>query len=248
MAWVNKAIGGYSTGSGEARTNANKIVDLLQPYGFSLRSICAILGNIQGESGMNPWRWQGDRVQSVNSISSSVGYGLFQFTPPTKYINSTNYNQYYGVGYAPNFSDQPGGQYDGSAQIEFFNDGYYNTWIVAQSNYDYYYTEFSLIGIDISTFYWTTSAEFKSGAKNGVDMPLEYLTGAFELCYERPRDIYAASGYEARCIYTTEWWSYFQNEPPTPDPDPPLPPDPPTPPPHYSTKKMPLWMMLRRYL
>ena len=254
MPWCNKSTGGYNTGSGEGRTNANKVVDILQPLGFSLSSICAILGNIQGESGLNPWRWQSDYVPTVSEFQNWTsaqavlhGYGLFQYTPANKYINSTNYNTYYGLGYAPNFSDQTGGQYDGSAQLEYFNDTFSSSWISAQGNFNYYNNEFLLIGVDISAFYWTSYSDFKTGIKNGVQMPLDHLTGAFELCYERPNNVGAAQSYGSRCNYAQIWWDYFQQEPPTPDPDPPLPPTPPTPP-YNPPGKMKLWMMLRHFL
>ena len=253
MGWNNKSTGGYTTGSAEGRSNANKVLDILQPLGYSLASICGILGNIQGESGLNPWRWQSDHVPTysefynwTSSQASAHGYGLFQFTPANKYINDTNYNAYYGYGYAPNFSNIAGGLYDGSSQLEFFNNTFSSSWINAQSNYNYYYQDFIDIGVDISSFYWASYSEFKTGVKNGVNMTIPQLTGAFELCYERPNSIGAAQSYNARCNYAQTWWDYFQNTPPTPDPDPPLPPTPPTPPP-VARKKMPLWMMLRHH-
>lgn len=39
-----------------------------------------MLGNMQAESSLNPGRWQNDTINS-----SSLGYGLVQWTPSTKY-------------------------------------------------------------------------------------------------------------------------------------------------------------------
>ena len=45
-------------------------------------SINALLGNLQAESTINPGRWQSD-----DPGNTSLGYGLVQWTPSTKYTN-----------------------------------------------------------------------------------------------------------------------------------------------------------------
>lgn len=244
MAWYAKTTGLYGINSAEAIANVTEIVNSLQGKGFSLRSACAIAGNIADESGYNPWRWEGDNVQSVNSISSTVGYGLFQFTPPTNYINSTNYSQYINDGYAPNFSDQAGNPSDGNAQMEFMEDNYYSSYFNTQAGYNRYEPYFTAAGIDISQFYWITEDEMKSGVytSTGNEITIANLTGAFMLCWERPNQVYAPSHYQPRVDAAVHWWDYFNDNPPTP-PDPPVPP--PIPP--YPPRKMPLWMMLRHH-
>ncbi len=78
MAWYAKPRGGYNLYSAEAITN---IFNYRTEFStWSLESVCGMLGNVQAESGFNPWRWQGDRY------GTGRGYGLFQFTPASGYI------------------------------------------------------------------------------------------------------------------------------------------------------------------
>jgi len=46
-------------------------------------AIAGILGNMQGESSINPWRWQEDTTAEEHG-SDDWGYGLVQWTPYTK--------------------------------------------------------------------------------------------------------------------------------------------------------------------
>ena len=62
--------------------NAVYIFSALTAKGWTRESIAAILGNMQAESTINPGRWQGDSVGST-----SLGYGLVQWTPSTNYTD-----------------------------------------------------------------------------------------------------------------------------------------------------------------
>lgn len=66
----------------EMQTNAKYIYKYLSSKGFTLNAICGMLGNMEVESSLNPGRWQSDDVDNT-----SLGYGLVQWTPATKYIN-----------------------------------------------------------------------------------------------------------------------------------------------------------------
>ena len=91
--WHAKPSGGYLLSSPEAEDNMLCIYDCFEPEGYTIEAIAGIIGNMNNESAMNPWRWQGD------SVSMSAGYGLIQFTPASDYINLT------GVPYhSPNLS------------------------------------------------------------------------------------------------------------------------------------------------
>lgn len=109
--WHNKNYGAYSRDSLEAQENVMKIVSELMPLGWTVNAIAGIVGNIEAESGFNPWRWQSD-TQNLTG-----GYGLFQYTPATNYINSSLAQQQ--TGFAPNYPIGNGGQNDGSAQLMF---------------------------------------------------------------------------------------------------------------------------------
>ena len=78
MAWYAKPRGGYNLYSVEAISNIFAYRTEFSTW--SLESVCGMLGNVQAESGFNPWRWQGDRY------GTGRGYGLFQFTPASGYI------------------------------------------------------------------------------------------------------------------------------------------------------------------
>jgi hypothetical protein len=65
----------------QMKLNATYIYSYLLSEGWTLNAICGLLGNMQAESTINPGRWQSDDVGNT-----SLGYGLVQWTPATKYI------------------------------------------------------------------------------------------------------------------------------------------------------------------
>ena len=59
--WHAKNLYGYSRESSEAQDNAVMIYKaLVQSLGWTLNSVSAVLGNMEWESGYNPWRWGWD--------------------------------------------------------------------------------------------------------------------------------------------------------------------------------------------
>lgn len=66
----------------EMTTNASYIYSYLTNSGWKIQAIAAMLGNMQAESTINPGRWQSEAVNNT-----SLGYGLVQWTPATKYFN-----------------------------------------------------------------------------------------------------------------------------------------------------------------
>ena len=71
-----------SLSAAEMQTNAVYIYSSLLNSGWSVNAIAAMLGNIQAESSINPGRWQSNDIGNY-----SMGYGLVQWTPATKYID-----------------------------------------------------------------------------------------------------------------------------------------------------------------
>ena len=65
----------------EMENNAYIFYSVMYNYGFDFKSICAMLGNIQRESGINPGLWQSLKV------NPSMGFGLVQWTPSTNYTD-----------------------------------------------------------------------------------------------------------------------------------------------------------------
>lgn len=78
-----KPSGGYAINSLEGTTNIQRIYDYLHNEGYADNCIVGILGNVYGESALNPWLWEN------NTYNLNNGYGLFQFTPASEYINAT---------------------------------------------------------------------------------------------------------------------------------------------------------------
>ena len=77
MSWTGR--NGYLTES-EMRANGIEVYQYFSSYGWSINAICAMLGNMQSESGVNPGIWEG-------LSPYSGGYGLVQWTPYSKYKN-----------------------------------------------------------------------------------------------------------------------------------------------------------------
>lgn len=73
-------ISGLST---EQKNNAKYIKNFFTQKGWTLESICGMLGNIQVESGIKP---------DIHEIGGGSGYGLTQWTPDTKLKNWANEN------------------------------------------------------------------------------------------------------------------------------------------------------------
>lgn len=159
--WHAKAYGAYGRSSNEAFENAICTYNLLTSLGWTVQAVCAVYGNIEAESGYNPWRWEGDNVASSNS-SPYWGYGFPQFTPATKYIDDENAQA--NDGYGPNYSDWEGNVFDGDSQLRFI-DEYADYSTDNPYGYDIDYDEF----------------------KTGYYSP-EYLAKAWLHNYERPAD------------------------------------------------------------
>ncbi len=159
--WHAKTYGAYARSSTEAFENAICVYNLLTSLGWTLQAMCAVYGNIEAESGYNPWRWEGDSVPSSNE-SPDYGYGFPQFTPSSKYIYDDNAQA--NTGYGPNYTDWSGNIFDGDSQLRFIDE----------------YADYST---DNPYGYNITYDEFKTGYYSP-----EYLAKAWLHNYERPGD------------------------------------------------------------
>lgn len=164
MPWHCKQTGWYLKETTEAYDNALMAYGILRARGWGLLAFCGMWGNVQSESGYNPWRWQGDSILSTNdtyNIEHQTGhaYGLVQWDPASKYLyGGTGYS-----GYAPNYSNQTGGINDGTAQMNFLDDtavssGQY----FPNPNYSYQisYDNYKAATIDQYSVEWITRAWF----------------------------------------------------------------------------------------
>lgn len=62
--------------------NATYIYEYLTSRGWSPTAVCGMLGNMETESTINPGIWQ-----NLDAGNTSLGYGLVQWTPSTKYTS-----------------------------------------------------------------------------------------------------------------------------------------------------------------
>lgn len=73
----------------QTQANAREFYNYMLTQGFNVFAVCAMLGNIQVESGVNPGIWE-----NLNRGNLSGGYGLVQWTPATKVLNWLEENGY----------------------------------------------------------------------------------------------------------------------------------------------------------
>lgn len=195
--WHAKTYGGYDRTSTEAFENAICVYNLLSSLGWTIAAMCAVYGNIEAESGYNPWRWEGDNVPYYGS-SPSYGYGFPQFTPSRKYIMDANAQA--NEGYGPNYADYTGNVYDGDSQLRFI-DVYADYGINPGYNYPITYEQF----------------------KTDTTLSPEYLAKAWLHNYERPRD-QSVSVENYRASIARYWYDllieYDPSEPIPPEPGP----------------------------
>lgn len=123
MAWQAKPTGGYAIGSTAWINNQQEICAmLLKPDSpWTPEAVTGMMGNMQGEGGMNPWRWQNDSYDPT----LQMGYGLYGYTPASKYIGNSVAVKL--PGYGPNLSTTGitagASATDGAAQVAFMNNG-----------------------------------------------------------------------------------------------------------------------------
>lgn len=185
--WYAQSTGGYLRESTEALNNAVMIYRILAARGWTVNAVSAILGNIEWEGGYNPWRWQDDVIIGTADMGSNLhGYGLFQFTPANKYINSTTATRF--VTYNPNYQGHNGSPEDGDAQVKW----------VDESTDQYYAT------LDYPLSY--------SDFKVSTNTP-EYLASVWLRNFERPASYSSEADRQQAARY---WYGVLQDIPPTP--------------------------------
>lgn len=222
--WYAKPAGTYTFSSVEGKSNCFEISDYLSAKGYRVEAIAGILGNMMGESGLNPWIWQ------YNTMSLNSGYGLFQFTPAKDYINGCKDVPFY----APNLSvtQVTAGALptDGIAQLEVFDvdrlikwkDGCWRTYW-DKTKYATEWQRAQQILLTYGNGSRLTMSEFR-----GIN-DLYDATFAFMACFEGPEKPTIAGRYaNARLAYEV----ITGERPPEPTPT--------------KRKKMPLYMYLRR--
>lgn len=226
MAWHAKPYGGYTFSSAEGTENVMAINGMLNQRGYTLEAQGGMIGNIMGESSLNPWRWQSD------TVNYSGGYGLFQYTPARAYINYATAVE----GYAPNLStsSQTSGAdpADGGAQIIVFDENILGKWLGScwRSYWDTStYADLYQLSRDILNTYgdgnYLSMEQFRN-INNLYD-----ATFAFLACFEGP----AIPNMTVRYAYAQTAYAMISGDTPPPGPTPTI------------KRKMPIWMYLKYF-
>ena len=206
MAWVAALTGGFTISSEEGTNNILEMNGQMNSWDMDLNAQAGLLGNVAGESGFNPWRWGMRLVPPYDEfVDPSNGYGLFQWTPSTNYINSNNEDL---PGYGPNMSVTeitPGATpEDGWAQMQFWYDlcSDPNAGVWVTNCWPYYWSDdpnVALPGWAMTTdqyIYWRTYADgvIATYGSNGEVTFDDFLncpdvhaaTFMFMACFEKP--------------------------------------------------------------
>lgn len=220
MSWYAKPSGAYAMSSREGTENVYEIAAYFNVAAYTLEATAGIIGNIDNEGGLNPWRWQSD------SYNLSGGYGLFQFTPASGYIDGARSLP----NYAPNLSTStttPGANpNDGAAQLRAFSTDLLGKWTP-------YWWDAWGTGADFQN--WNRiKRQFFDGnpptmAQFSKMTDVNDAAFTFMVCFERPRYLnpsvrYASAGRAYQII---------SGRPPKPTPS--------------QRKSMPIYFYLRRF-
>ena len=215
MPWHNQNTYGFLRTSQEAQDNAEMVYNALYALGWKCAAICAMLGNVEAESNYNPWRWQWEQILADNDSRIGIvcggntahAYGLCQSDPAANYIYRPVSQS--AAGYGPNYSNNPGSQDDGSAQMVYLN------WVCEN------YTDGSCGGWNQSYLSAIPFATFKV-QEDETNYTIDQLTKIFHDGYERS-DTWSSTG-TTRQAAAHYWYTYFQGYvPPTPPPPTPIP-------------------------
>ena len=213
MTWYAKPRGGYGINSAEGLANIQAMADCWPAWTTEAKA--AAIGNSVHEGGLNPWRWQGD------TVNMSGGYGLFQYTPASGYIN--------GVSWAtPNLSTTSitsgATPEDGEVQCDVMASNYLGKWVPScWRSYWSTSTYADLYAYRQEVLNTWGSGSSISLAQFGQCQDVDAATFIFLACFEGPR----VPNYSAR--KSTAWEIYQILGGSYPPPTPPVPPDPPGP-------------------
>ena len=221
--WYAKPTGAYRLSTVEAKSNMTQISAYLSSKGYSHSAVCGVIGNAYAESGLNPWRWQSDVV------NLSAGYGLFQFTPASGYIDGcADVN-----GYAPNLSTDaqtPGSTpSDGLSQLIVFDTNKLLKWVSTCWRSYWDKTKYA----ELYAMCQTILTNYGDGSRLSIEQfkaidSVQYATLAFLACFEGP----ASPNLPPRVVYANTAYDYlYGSTPPQPGPS--------------TMKKMPIFMMTK---
>lgn len=227
MTWYAKPKDPYDKRSTEGTSNILEMRDILRnDFQWTDEAITGAVANSIYEGGLNPWRWGGD--QYPPTTPGLRGCGLFGFDPYTRYLTlpGSEYMNLSVTEVTPNARADVGSQ-----QVTIMANG---TWGWVSNCWRTYwdssiYTQEYAQRTQVLNTYGdgNTLTEQQYGAINNI----YDAVFAFLACFEGP----ATPNYEARKSVADDVYDIITGHPPTP----------PTP---TTRKKMPVYMMIRKFI
>lgn len=178
----------------DQKQNAREILGYLQPLGWTILAVSAMLGNMQAESFVNPAQWQiGGSIEDPNP-GNVEGFGLVQWTPWQNYPVAPFGDWRAGPNWRTNYLKQLDRlEYERQYDILYPNQG---QWIKINGVYGYMSFD------EFATFMVPESAI--------NDTLLRNLAGYFFSSYER------GTWSSIRGYYAVEWYNYLHEYGPLP--------------------------------
>lgn len=208
MAWNAKPYGGYTMSSAEGTANIWEMYYWMQAAGYTLEAMAAVIANCYNESALNPWRWQSD------TVSYSAGYGLFQFTPASGYINDCSWVDDYAPNLSTSGTTAGARATDGNAQMDVLVNDYLAKWTpYCWRSYWSYDANLDNLRTTILNTWGNGSTITQAQFAQITD--IEAALFCFFACYEGPA---AISGYYARVNDAYTAYQIIGGTPPPPIP------------------------------
>ena len=173
----------YSLTEEQKLANAHLIYERLHGYGWSDCAIAGLLGNVASEGLLNPdcWNYYPNK-SSCGMTNTDGGYGICQWTPATKYTNSS---------YCPS-NRTTNATANGNGQVDFLN-SYEAQWLTVNG---YTYSDFK--------------ANNESPEKSAKDFACFYEGHCKS--YDVWISNYGSTSWNARQTRAREWYNKIVNE------------------------------------
>lgn len=205
--WHTRPNGpGFEMDTPEAQDNARNVFTYCWQLGWTREAICALLGNMQGESGLNPGRHE----------VGGTGFGLVQWTPESVLdaVMTAVFGSY-------DLTMRNSGHHQMLCLFGEYLQYNYNT---SQGSWEkdvgceqqWYPSTGSAYGFSLEAVSWYDWAH--TGGGKGA---LQDLTLKFMVDYLRPSYDASVNHWEQRVQFAQQWWDFFEGfVPPTPGPGP----------------------------
>lgn len=224
--WMHAEVDHYPSSELPANfkeNNARLVYGLLLSYGWTLESICGVLGNMESEGNLQPGQCEnGAGLPDYDPVTGIPNSAIFPPNgPPYKGLGLCGWTAWTGSPrniILQTAMDERIPWYNGTMQCRILN----------QADQMGYWSP------DLSHGYPGTFDQFKS---NSYNRSVEDLASTFLWAYEHPDPSQANEA--ARRSRARAWYNYLQDMGPV------MPSDDDTNPNNYPKKSMPIWMMIR---